>query len=53
MKSERIYIRLPAELKEEFLGLCDERAVNPSKLIRQWVEGYIESAEKEKLNKGF
>ena len=53
MKDDRIHIRIPADLKQEFLRVCDEKAVSPSKLIRKWVEGYIESAEKEKLNSEF
>ena len=37
----RIHIRIPEDLKEAFLRACDKKAVNPSKLIRKWIEEYI------------
>ena len=45
MKDERIHIRIPADLKQEFLRVCDEKAVNPSKLIRKWIEEYSKEGE--------
>ena len=49
----RMHLRIDPETKKRFLEVCDERAVTPSKLIRQWIDKYIEEAEKEKLNREF
>ena len=35
-------IRMPKEMKDEFKRVANENAQNPSQLIRNWIEKYIE-----------
>lgn len=41
MKDERIYIRIPEELKRDFLRICQKESINKSALLRRWIEDYV------------
>ena len=45
---ERIYVRLPKELKDKVQEKADREAVNLSQLIRNWLIEWIGEEEKEK-----
>lgn len=41
-KQIRIAVRLDAELKEAFYKACKEKAVNPSELVRQLIQKWMQ-----------
>ena len=45
-KTERIYIRLDKETKDDFFKLCEDKHINKSDLIRGWIKDYIEKEGK-------
>lgn len=45
-KEVRIGIRVTEELRREFMEICDEKAINASKLLRKWIEDFIEQNKK-------
>ena len=42
-----VQARIDEELKERFFAACDKRLVTPSRLIRDWIEKFVEETEKE------
>ena len=45
MKDERIHMRIPAGLKQEFIDKCERETINPSALVRKWIEEYVKEEE--------
>ena len=43
-----IQIRISKEMKDKFRRIAKENAQNPSQLIRNWIEKYIEEESKKK-----
>ena len=41
-KYKNIIVRIDERLKEDFMRICRERAVNSSQLIRNWIQSYVE-----------
>lgn len=41
-KQIRIGVRMPLELKEEFMAACKERAINSSELVRQLIIQWLQ-----------
>lgn len=41
IKLKNLHIRLPEETLEEFSRLTDEKSINKSKLVRNWIYNYI------------
>lgn len=41
----RYYIRIDNELKERFKEKCEQEAINPSALVRKWIEEYVKEEE--------
>lgn len=39
-KQIRVAVRLPEDLKNDFMTLCEEKAINSSALIRKWIEDW-------------
>ncbi len=48
MKSENIMVRVPSDLKQDFMQIMDTKHVNASALIRSWIEEYIKENKEEK-----
>lgn len=48
LKSENIMIRVPSDLKKDFMQITDAKHVNASALIRSWIEEYIKENKEEK-----
>lgn len=44
-KQIRIAVRLPEDLKEKFMLMCKERAINSSELVRQLIQTWINKQE--------
>jgi len=45
MKDKNLNIRVPEDLRDEFQRVTQAQSVNPSELIRRWIENYIEEAD--------
>ncbi|MFJ7935988.1 hypothetical protein [Sporosarcina sp. NPDC096371] len=48
MKTENIMVRVPSDLKKDFMDIMDTKHVNASALIRSWIEEYIKENKEEK-----
>lgn len=46
MKNEQMSIRIPKDLKDKFYAICREEYINPSALLRGWIEDFIETRHK-------
>ena len=42
-QSEFIHVRIPADLKKEFIEYCEARAINMSALVRKLINDYLET----------
>lgn len=46
MNTQQMSIRIPKDLKDKFYAICREEYINPSALVRGWIEDFIESKHK-------
>lgn len=49
MKNVWLQVRISEELKKRFFEFCRKEAINPSELIRQWIQDWIKRKEAERV----
>ena len=38
--TDKITVVLTPSMKEEFYKKCEDKSINPSKLVRNWIDGF-------------